>query len=180
MIRFRRILHPTDFSPASTGAFRLAIRLARASGAHLTIAHVHAPLIPPAGGSYAMPQAYDVMRADIRAEAGRRLDRLVAQAGRAGVRARGVLLEGVADDRIVRAARAWRADLIVLGTHGRTGVGRVLLGSIAWRVIALATCPVLTVRGSAPGTRPVRSARTAAGRRRRRGPAARRAGRTAA
>jgi nucleotide-binding universal stress UspA family protein len=90
---------------------------------------------------------YERLLADIRTGAQRQLDRLVAKARKAGVRAKGLLLEGVPHERIVRAARATRADLVVLGTHGRTGLGRVLLGSVAGRVVALAHCPVLTVRG---------------------------------
>ena len=70
----------------------------------------------------------------------------MAQARKNGVRAKGLLLEGIPHDRIVRAARSTRADLIVLGTHGRTGLGRVFLGSVAARVVTLAPCPVLTVR----------------------------------
>ena len=65
----------------------------------------------------------------------------------AGVRARGLLLEGIVSDRIVRAAKAQRADAIVMGTHGRTGLSRFILGSVASRVVAHAACPVLTVRG---------------------------------
>jgi nucleotide-binding universal stress UspA family protein len=65
----------------------------------------------------------------------------------AGVRATGLLLDGAPHDQIPRAARRNRADLIVIGTHGRTGLSKVLLGSVAERVIRSATCPVLTVRG---------------------------------
>jgi nucleotide-binding universal stress UspA family protein len=64
------------------------------------------------------------------------------------VKATSTIVEsGAVADRIVRAARARRADLIVMGTHGRTGVSRLLLGSVASRVIATSPCPVLTVRG---------------------------------
>jgi len=146
MKRFRRILHASDFSRASSPAFRRAIDLARADRAALTIVHVYTPFIPLMGESYALPPAYDMMLADVRAAAQRQLDRLVTKAKRAGARAKGLLLEGVPYDRIVRAARSTRADLVVLGTHGRTGLGRVLLGSVASRVITLAPCPVLTVR----------------------------------
>jgi nucleotide-binding universal stress UspA family protein len=72
---------------------------------------------------------------------------LLAAARTARVRARGMLLEGVAHEQIVRAARRQRADLVVIGTHGRTGVARFFLGSVAARVTATAPCPVLTVRG---------------------------------
>ncbi len=146
MSRFRRILHASDFSRASTPAFRRATDLARANRADLTIVHVYMPVIPLAGEGYAAPQVYDQMLTEIRAEAQRQLDRLVTKAKRAGARAKGLLLEGVPHDRIVRAARSMRADLIVLGTHGRTGLGRVFLGSVATRVITLAPCPVLTIR----------------------------------
>ena len=146
MSQFRRILHASDFSPASRPAFRRALDLARASRGSLTIVHVYSIIIPMMGEGYATAQVYDRWIADIRADAQRRLGRLVTRARKSGVRAKGLLLEGIAHDRIVRAARSTRADLIVLGTHGRTGLGRVFLGSVAARVVTLAPCPVLTVR----------------------------------
>jgi nucleotide-binding universal stress UspA family protein len=146
MSQFRRILHASDFSPASRPAFRRALGLARANRASLTIVHVYSIIIPMMGEGYATPQVYDKWMADVRADAQRRLGRLVAQARKSGVRAKGLVLEGIPHDRIVRAARSTRADLIVLGTHGRTGLGRVFLGSVAARVVTLARCPVLTVR----------------------------------
>jgi len=63
------------------------------------------------------------------------------------VRARGLLVDGVSADQIVRTSRARHAGMIVVGTHGRTGVARFFLGSVAGRVVATAHCPVLTVRG---------------------------------
>ena len=75
------------------------------------------------------------------------LDKLVAKAKAAGARAQGLLLEGTAADAIVRTARSKRADLIVMGTHGRSGLARLFMGSVAERVIGTAPCPVLTVRG---------------------------------
>ena len=146
MSQFRRILHASDFSPASRPAFRRALELARANRATLTIVHVYSVVVPMMGEGYATAQVYDRWIADTRADAQRRLDRLLAQARKAGVRAKGLLLEGVPHDRIVRAARATRADLLVLGTHGRTGLGRAFLGSVAARVLTLARCPVLTIR----------------------------------
>ena len=87
------------------------------------------------------------MSAAARAWAQKKLDRAVAKARAARVRTRGLLREGVAHDQIVRVARAQHAKLIVIGTHGRTGVARFFLGSVAARVAATAPCPVLTVRG---------------------------------
>jgi nucleotide-binding universal stress UspA family protein len=89
------------------------------------------------------------MSKSARAWAQKHMDRLLGKAKTARVRARGVLLEGVAHEQIVRAAKRQRADVIVMGTHGRTGMARFFLGSVAARVAATAPCPVLTVRGRA-------------------------------
>jgi nucleotide-binding universal stress UspA family protein len=146
MSQFRRILHASDFSPASRPAFRRALDLARANRAGLTLVHVYSTYIPVMGEGYISGQVYDEMLAHVRTDAQRRLGRLVAQARKKGVRTKGLLLEGIAHQGIVRAARSTRSDLIVLGTHGRTGLGRMFLGSVAARVVTLAPCPVLTVR----------------------------------
>jgi nucleotide-binding universal stress UspA family protein len=88
---------------------------------------------------------YEDLAADTRRRAQAEMTRLVAKAKTAKVRVRGVLLDGIPHEQIVRRAR--RADLVVIGTHGRTGLPRLFLGSVAARVVALAPCPVLTVRG---------------------------------
>ncbi len=147
MPRFRRILHATDFSGASAPAFKTALDLARADRAELLIAHVISPVVPVAGEGYMSPRVYEDLARSQRAYAGRQIARLVARAKAARVRARPLLLEGSAHERIVRAARTARADLIVMGTHGRGAVAKLLLGSVAERVVGHATCPVLTVRG---------------------------------
>ena len=141
------VLHPTDFSSASGTAFRRAIAEARTRKTSLLILHVLAPVVPVVGEGYISPAAYEEMSAAARAWAQKKLDRAVAKARAARIRTRGLLREGVAHDQIVRAARAQHAKLIVIGTHGRTGVARFFLGSVAARVAATAPCPVLTVRG---------------------------------
>ena len=146
MTRFRRILHPTDFSPASSGAYRQAVQLAKANRAELLVVHVLAPLVLPTDG-YVSPKVYDEMNAAAQAEGRKHLDALVRRAKQAGVRARGLLLEGVPHERIAQAARSRKADMVVVGTHGRTGFSRFFLGSVASRVLAVSPCPVLTVRG---------------------------------
>jgi nucleotide-binding universal stress UspA family protein len=75
------------------------------------------------------------------------LSALQARARKAGVKAVTLLLDGVAHEQIARAAKSKKADLIVIGTHGRTGLAKFFLGSVASRVVAAAPCPVLTVRG---------------------------------
>jgi nucleotide-binding universal stress UspA family protein len=141
------VLHPTDFSSASSAAFRRAIAEARSRKTSLLILHVLAPVVPVVGEGYISPGAYEPRSAAARAWAQKKLDRAVAKARAARVRTRGLLREGVAHDQIVRVARAQHAKLIAIGTHGRTGVARFFLGSVAARVAATAPCPVLTVRG---------------------------------
>jgi len=141
------VLHPTDFSSASSAASRRAIAEARSRKTSLLILHVLAPVVPVVGEGYISPGAYEQMSAAARAWAQKKLDRAVAKARAARVRTRGLLREGVAHDQIVRVARAQHSKLIVIGTHGRTGVARFFLGSVAARVAATAPCPVLTVRG---------------------------------
>ena len=147
MARIRRILHPSDFSPASRAAFARAVDLAKANRAELVVAHVIAPIIPMMGDGYVSPAVFDQLENAARAQAKKQIGALVAKAKKAGVRASSVLLEGIAHEQIVRAARSKRADLIVIGTHGRTGVARLFLGSVAGRVVSVARCPVMTVRG---------------------------------
>jgi len=146
MTRLRRILHPSDFSPASSGAYRQAVALAKANRAELLLVHVLAPFVLPTDG-YVSPKVYDEMSAAAQAEGRKHLDALVKKARQAGVRVRGFLLEGVPHERIAQAARSKKADVVVVGTHGRTGFSRFFLGSVASRVIAVSPCPVLTVRG---------------------------------
>lgn len=147
MKRVRRIVHPTDFSRASSAAFAKAVELAKENRAELLLVHVLLPPTPFIGDGYVVPKTYEELEAAARRGAQRELARLLAKAKSAKAQAKAVLLEGVPHDRITRLARARRADLIVMGTHGRTGLGKFFLGSVAERVVAGASCPVLTVRG---------------------------------
>ena len=147
MSRHRRILHPTDFSSASGAAFKRAIALAKADKAQLFIAHVIAPPMPIAGEGYIPPNLYEDLEASARKYAEKKLATLQAKTRAGGVRATALVLEGVGHEQIVRAAKAKKVDLIVIGTHGRTGLAKLFLGSVASRVVAAASCPVLTVRG---------------------------------
>lgn len=145
-MKFRRILVATDFSPASRPAFRTALDLARAQRGRLAIVHVLPSVAPMGVEGYVSARMYEEMEASARRWAQKRLDRLVAEARSARVGARPLLIEGAAHEAIARAARSERADVVVIGTHGRTGLERVFVGSVAARVIATAPCPVLTVR----------------------------------
>jgi nucleotide-binding universal stress UspA family protein len=144
MLTVRRILVPTDFSPPSHAALDMAIELGRRFGAEITLMHAHQ--VP----SYLYPEGMMPVSADILADLERsivaELGRLAAFASAAGVPAATRHAIGIAVDEIVRAASELPADLIVMGTHGRTGLRHALLGSVAEKVVRRAPCPVLTVR----------------------------------
>jgi len=145
MTDIRHVMYATDFSPASLAALPHALDLARLTGAELRIVHVlTAPRVLYIEGGYVPQEIWDQSRAD----AERELDRLIARAVDAGVRATASALDGEPADAIVRAAEDGKADVLVLGTHGRGGVARLVLGSVAARVVATAPCPVLTVRAT--------------------------------
>jgi nucleotide-binding universal stress UspA family protein len=146
-MKLRRILHPSDFSPASRAAFAKAVAMAKADRAELLLTHVVAYPVPVFGDGYVSPKVYEDLSRSMRAAGQKQLDRLIAAATAKGAKARGLLLEGIPAEAINKAARSQRADVIVIGTHGRTGLARLFLGSVAERVVGGAPCPVLTVRG---------------------------------
>jgi len=147
MAKIRKVMMASDFSSASRAAFARAVELAKANRATLLL--MHAVTLPPPtlGGEYIPPQTWDRIEAASRAAAQKQIRSLVTKARRAGVRAVSLIMAGSPYEVIVRAARSKRADVLVLGTHGRTGLPRFFLGSVAARVLATAPCPVLTVRG---------------------------------
>jgi len=147
MAPIRRILHPSDFSRASAAAFAKAVELAKANRAELWLVHVLSPVVPMVGDGYVSPQLYEELETSARDYAQKQLAALSAKAKKAGVTPKIALLEGIAHEQIARAARARRADLIVIGTHGRTGIAKMFLGSVAGRVVSSTRCPVMTVRG---------------------------------
>jgi nucleotide-binding universal stress UspA family protein len=144
---YRRILVPVDGSPTATKGLREAIRLAKDSRAQLVLLHVVNEFYAFANLDGFAPGA-DLVPA-LR-EGGRRiLAKAKALADREGIRAKTLMREtlgGPAADTIVRDARRQRADLIVLGTHGRRGLRRAVLGSDAEQVVRRSPVPVLLVR----------------------------------
>ena len=146
MRRFRRVLYATDFSKASRPAFTTALGLAKGNHASLLVVHALTFVPPSLGSEYLPPRVIDQLEASAWAGARVELKKLVGFARRAGVRSSGVIVMGSPYEQITRAARSRRADVIVIGTHGRTGLTKALLGSVAMRVLATARCPVLTVR----------------------------------
>ena len=139
------IIHPTDFSDAAGGAEHQAVRLARALSAELILLHVLAEL-PLAGMQLPGTPDNESIRARHRQEAEKALRARDSVIRELGVSVRWIVREGAPAEAIVRAAVEERADLIVIGTHGRSGLDRLLIGSVADRVVRRAPCPVMTVR----------------------------------
>ena len=147
MKAFKRIILATDLSPASEPALKEAIGLAKENGAQLLIAHAYQP--PSVVGAQSISAGvYEEWDQTIRAEVKGRLQKLVENAAKEGVKAEPLVLTGAPYEAIAEAARSNDADLVVLGTHGRKGVSRFFLGSVAARVISTAPCPVMTVRAA--------------------------------
>jgi len=147
MKRLRRVLHATDFSRASGAAFTEVVALARRDRARLLILHVLLPASPFLAGAVNLPPSYLELQVRARREAERRLGVLLDRARHEGVRVEGRLAGGAPAQDILRWARRKGADLIVIGTHGRSALGRFFMGSVAERVVRLSPIPVLTVRG---------------------------------
>ena len=147
MTRIRRILCASDFSKTSGKALISAIDLAKANRARLTIVHAHVPIVPLVPEQYLEASTWDRVDTETRRWAERQVEKLVEKARKLGVRASAMMATGDPAQQIVRMARSKRADLIMVGTHGRRGFSKFFLGSVAERVIATAPCPVMTVRG---------------------------------
>jgi nucleotide-binding universal stress UspA family protein len=150
MSDIHEILVAVDFSEGSKAALSQAAFIGKRVGAQLHVMHVwDAPeFLPP--HEKALEVAATPFRTTLKAEADRDLERFVKDAEASGVEVTHAFMEsGVASSTIVAVAKRQKYDLIVLGTHGRTGVAHTLLGSVAERVVRNAPCPVLTVREQA-------------------------------
>ncbi|HEY6929510.1 MAG TPA: universal stress protein [Thermoanaerobaculia bacterium] len=144
----KRILFATDFSRASEKAFEQSVEIARESGAELLIAHAYRPPSVAPTDAYLNAAMYEELDTQLRDAASQQLERLVRTARARGVTSHALLLVGAPEDAIAEAAKEKGAELIVMGTHGRTGPARFFLGSVASRVTSTAPCPVLTVRAA--------------------------------
>jgi len=137
-----KILFPTDFSTTAQTALELATSLARDRGAKLIIAHVEEPPMAYGGG-----ELYYGMEMPDHTQLQKMLSEVVPTDAAVGCEHR--LVIGSPATAIVYLAEKENVDLIVMPTHGRTGVMRVLMGSVAEAVVRKATCPVLTVKATA-------------------------------
>ena len=135
-----RILLPTDFSPASRAAYPEAVARAKSSGATVVLLNVVdvLPLMPIEGG--VAPVYRDGFLADAKRSMKKELRRF------RGIRVRPVVAEGPPADEILRQVKKQECGLIVMGSHGRRGFARWLLGSVAERVLRGSACPVMVVK----------------------------------
>jgi nucleotide-binding universal stress UspA family protein len=138
MLNIRTILHGTDFSSRADCAFRLAFSLAKDYRARLVVLHVVSLSVVIEGVAAIASRSEEFL-----AEAREKLDKLPA--ADAEVRFERRLAEGSPSEEILRIAQEINADLIVLGTHGRSGLARAFMGSVAEDVLRKASCPVLTI-----------------------------------
>jgi len=145
-IQVQRILCPVDFSDSSDHAMRYASALAETFGAELTLLHVVAPIMTALPGETALPDTLQANIDELVDACRERLEQLVGKLAVSGLTVQHKVLNGVPFIEIIRYARDAEMDLIVMGTHGRTGLGHLLIGSVAERVVRKSPCPVLTVK----------------------------------
>lgn len=141
-VKVKRMLVPTDFSECSQEAVEYAISLAQAFQATVFLLHVMEP--PVYGLDFTL--IHPSVAPDVRQKLVERMEQWVDRMKELGIEVEGHLISGVPFVEIIKAAKRHEADLIVMGTHGRTGLVHLWLGSTAERVIQRAHCPVLTVK----------------------------------
>jgi nucleotide-binding universal stress UspA family protein len=143
MLPIHSILYPTDFSPQAGHAFQVACALARDYGARLVLLHVKPPEVVY-GEGFVLPPDSEAVRRELLEQLGS------LQLADPSVSVWRILEEGNPAAEILHTAAEVGCDLIVMGTHGRTGLGRLLMGSVAEAVLRKAPCPVLTIRSPFP------------------------------
>ena len=138
-MKARKILFPTDFSTCGGAALKMATSLARDTGATLLIVHVAEPPMAYGGGEmyYGIPNP-------VTEDLGKMLEKVVPTDSQVGYEHR--LITGDPGNAIVRVAQEESVDVIVLGTHGRTGLTRLLMGSVAEAVVRRSSCPMFTFK----------------------------------
>lgn len=146
-MEIRSILVPIDFSECGNYALSYAASFARIFGASIICLHVIEPLVPTVGYSgmtEPLPMADISDQLEVSAE--RELPKIAESEEYAGLEVEELIVHGEAASEIVRVAKERGVDLIVVSSHGRTGLGRILFGSTAEAVVRHASCPVMVVK----------------------------------
>jgi nucleotide-binding universal stress UspA family protein len=143
MLAMKTILHPTDFSAESRAAFEAACALAIAAQGRLVVLHIERPplgnlggttLVPPLPSEYDRQRLWEQLQSILPPQPGLKVEHRLEY--------------GDPESVILKTAQETGTDLIVMGTHGRTGLRRFLMGSVAEHVLRKASCSVLTVRAA--------------------------------
>lgn len=147
MIALKRILVATDFGEAADVAVNYGREFARTFGANLDVLHVSDSVVARGFGVDGFVPDYQELQREVEAAAHRQLDALLTDEDRSMLKATPVVrTSSTPAPAIVEYAKESRADLILIGTHGRGALSHLLMGSVAELVVRLAPCPVLTVR----------------------------------
>lgn len=155
---WKKILVPHDFSPCAARATALASRLARVHGAEMALVHVSSlpPNLAP-DAQVTPPGEEGPLSVDEYTTRGalRRLEAVAEPLRRGGISVLTRATTGEVAQEVLDAANELGADVVVVGTHGRTGLSHLLLGSVAERLVREASVPVITVRSPGPGAEPI-------------------------
>lgn len=142
-----RVLFPTDFSKYSDYALDYALDFAEKYGAELIILHVASPPAYPMSPETFIPDySPEKIAEQIEREAEEKIDQMIKERVKGRVACRKIVLTGTAFKEIVDTVKELGVNLIVMATHGRTGLSYVFMGSVAEKVVRKATCPVLTIK----------------------------------
>jgi nucleotide-binding universal stress UspA family protein len=146
MIRIKTILHPTDFSEPSKYALTYALSFAEEYNAKLCVLHVIEEVSSALYFDMLQAPPLAQLMADIEKQAQKAMEELIPAETRTKYRAETLIRKGVPFLEIVRCAEETQADIVVCGTHGRTGLKHAIFGSVAEKVVRKSPCPVLSVR----------------------------------
>ncbi len=145
-VSIKSIMCPVDFSDSSDHALQYAIAFAQSYGATLRLLHVVQPPLMSVPGDPMVPEFSSEVMEDIAAASRHRLDEIAETTRNAVTDVETQIATGSPFVEIISVARDQNVDLIVIGTHGRTGLAHVMIGSVAEKVVRKAPCPVLTVK----------------------------------
>jgi universal stress protein A len=144
-MNIQRILAPTDFSELSKQGLTSALELAEAFGAKLLLLHVVEPPPYPVEGIVPSPLGATLLD-DLERQASNDLTQMLPEARRSKVEVARRVVVGVPYRKIVEVAEEEKSDLIIMTTHGRTGLSHLVMGSVTGKIVRTALCPVLTIR----------------------------------
>ncbi|MFZ1082276.1 MAG: universal stress protein [Candidatus Kryptoniota bacterium] len=144
-VSLKKILVPQDFSEYSIHALKYAVTFAGFFNSELIVLHIVEPIIYPADFSFGQV-SIPAMEEEIRKHSEEQLNELVAREIPENIKATSIIRMGKPFIEIVEIAKSENADLIIISSHGRTGMDHVLFGSTADKVVRKAPCPVLTIR----------------------------------